>query len=431
MTSPPSASPTPTPSTSPVSSAPRTTAPSRSWTTFYRYTMVSLVLSVLVVIPFVQLSTLERVLGAEPDHPGAALALLLVQTLATAIAVYLVVDRERVGGHLRWLPMLATVLPSVAALALVLPAGTGRTEWLWVLGIVVLGVSGPLSALRWWMSVPVTVGAAAVLSLAGVRPAESLPLLAALLAVVLLTRSTLWLLQLVHALEEARTIEAQLALAEERLRFSRDLHDVMGRDLSAIAVSAELVAKLAERGDERTADQARGIARTARSSLAEVRALARGYREADLETELRGTLSLLRSAAVDATVTGDVADVPADHAEAAAWVLREAGTNLLRHARPRHVTIHLGADGVAVTNDGLLAPGADGPLVEGTGLTGLRERLGPGRQLRAERHGDQVTLTVGFPVPANSSPAESSPAEAPSTEPPSPEPLPAESEERP
>ncbi|WP_158239461.1 hypothetical protein [Brachybacterium sp. UMB0905] len=51
MTSPPSASPTPTPSASPASSAPRTTAPSRSWTTFYRYTMVSLVLSVLVVIP--------------------------------------------------------------------------------------------------------------------------------------------------------------------------------------------------------------------------------------------------------------------------------------------------------------------------------------------------------------------------------------------
>ena len=369
--------------------------PSRSWTVFYRYTIVTLVLSILFMVPTVQLATLRRQVLGVPAPPGAV-GLLILQTIATTIVLCLLVDREQRGERLSWRVFAVSALPALGAAGSLLGTGAERAAVAYAVATCAVAAAAPLSSVRWWVTLPVLAVLVAVLAGAGFPVPAALSLLTVILVIVLLVRSTLWLLRLVHALEESRTVEAQLALAEERLRFSRDLHDVMGRDLSSIAVSAELVAKLAEHGDERAVEQARGIARTARSSLAEVRALARGYRDADLEAELRGTLSLMRSAGIDVEVTGAATDIPAEHASAAAWVLRETGTNLLRHARPHRVWVDLAADGIAVSNDGLLAEGPDGPLTEGTGLAGLRERLGADRPLTAERRGDRVRVQVRF-----------------------------------
>ena len=212
-----------------------------------------------------------------------------------------------------------------------------------------------------------------------------------MLAAVLTVRMSLWLAAMVRELDGAREAQAQLAVAEERLRFARDLHDVTGRDLSVIAVKTELVAQLAERGDPRAAEHGREAAQIARTSLAEIRSLVRGYREADLATELQGTASLLRSAHVDVTVLGGADDVPVRHRGTAAWVLREGGTNILRHADPSAVTIALGPDGVRLVNDGASGGAA---VAEGSGLTGMRERLGLGAVLRVRREHGSFTLDV-------------------------------------
>ena len=89
-------------------------------------------------------------------------------------------------------------------------------------------------------------------------------------------------------LDRSRTAHARLSVAEERLRFARDLHDVLGRNLSLIAVQSELAAELARRGDQDAAGQMLQVRQVAHESLREMRAVVSGYRTADLGTELAG-----------------------------------------------------------------------------------------------------------------------------------------------
>jgi two-component system, NarL family, sensor histidine kinase DesK len=117
-------------------------------------------------------------------------------------------------------------------------------------------------------------------------------------------RSSAWYIAVIRELQEARGVQARLAVAEERLRFSRDLHDVMGRNLSAIALKSELAAQLARRGPsaeasvEQSVEQMTEVQRIARESQSEVRAVVRAYREVDLPTELAGARGILRTTAV-------------------------------------------------------------------------------------------------------------------------------------
>ncbi|URN16774.1 MULTISPECIES: sensor histidine kinase [Streptomyces] len=202
-----------------------------------------------------------------------------------------------------------------------------------------------------------------------------------------------WLLRAVWELDAAHRLQARLAIAEERLRFARDLHDVMGRNLSVIALKSELAVRLARHG---AADRAVGemdeVQRIARESQREVREVVRGYREADLHTELEGARGVLAAAGIRCRV--DVrdpdTDLPAAAQSALAWVVREAATNVLRHSDARHcrVTVSAPPDGgqavLVVENDGVGAGpprgGAPGGVeapgaVPGSGLAGLRERL--------------------------------------------------------
>lgn len=99
---------------------------------------------------------------------------------------------------------------------------------------------------------------------------------------------SLWLLNAVYALDDARETRARLAVAEERLRFGRDLHDVMGRNLAVIALKSELAVQLSRRGRPEAVEQMIEVQRIAQESQREVRDVVRGYREAALEVELAG-----------------------------------------------------------------------------------------------------------------------------------------------
>lgn len=217
--------------------------------------------------------------------------------------------------------------------------------------------------------------------------------LAIALFLVFTVRISLWILWVVVELDRARAAQADLAVAEERLRFSRDVHDVLGRRLSTIAVQSELAATLATRGDDRAPDRMLEVRASAHAALREARELARGYRPTDLGQELQGARSLLASAGIGAEVS--VEALPAAWQEPVAWVVREAVTNVLRHSCATSVSIRWESPNLCISNDGV----SRGAHAEGAGLRGLRERLTPlGGSLAHHVDGDTFHLTARLPA---------------------------------
>ena len=210
---------------------------------------------------------------------------------------------------------------------------------------------------------------------------------------VFTVQSSLWLMGVVTSLERARDSEAALAVARERLRFSQDVHDVMGRRLSTIAVQAELAATLAARGDARATGQVLEIRSTAHDALREARELARGYRPLDLAAEVDGAVSLLASAGI--TAHANVRDVPPQRHESVARVIREAVTNVLRHSRAASVELTYTGDRLVASNDGLVpAQPTDG---DGSGLRNLADQLAAsGARVTSGIEGDRFVVRVDF-----------------------------------
>jgi two-component system, NarL family, sensor histidine kinase DesK len=140
----------------------------------------------------------------------------------------------------------------------------------------------------------------------------------------LIYRLSAWTLRIMWELDRSRAAHARLSVAEERLRFGRDLHDVLGRNLSLIAVTSELAAQLARRGDGQAAGHMLEVRRVAHDSLREMRAVVSGYRTADLDTELAGAQAVLRSAGVSCRIIGDAAGLAPDVQAALGWVCARA-----------------------------------------------------------------------------------------------------------
>ncbi|MET9555229.1 histidine kinase [Streptomyces sp. NPDC006645] len=242
------------------------------------------------------------------------------------------------------------------------------------------------------------------------------------LALAFTSGFSVWLVRSVWELDSARELQSRLAVAEERLRFGRDMHDVMGRNLAVIALKSELAVQLAERGGtEKAAEQMAEVQRIARESQREVRAVVRGYREVDLHTELEGARGVLKAAGIGFELSVDdgagaeegARALTPEAQSALGWVMREAATNVLRHGDARHCTVRLtvreGNDAVLVVeNDGLPEEGILGrmgaggtPRTAGTGLAGLRERLAKlGGTLEAGPVADaRFRLTARVPLP--------------------------------
>lgn len=167
----------------------------------------------------------------------------------------------------------------------------------------------------------------------------------------------------------------RLATLGERERIARDLHDLLGHTLSVIVVKSELAGRLLTADPDRVAAEIRDIERIGRDALGEVRAAVAGYRARGLDAELEGAERAL--AAADVAVTVERATLPTldpGHESALALALREAVTNVIRHAHAGRATIGIAADGpdvvLEVADDGRGTTGA-----EGSGLAGMRERI--------------------------------------------------------
>ncbi|MGW1911950.1 sensor histidine kinase [Streptomyces sp. NPDC002076] len=210
-----------------------------------------------------------------------------------------------------------------------------------------------------------------------------------------------WTLAVLWEAERAREVETRLAVAEERLRFGRDLHDVLGRNLSVISLKSELAVQLARRGRPEAVEQMIEVQRIAQESQREVRAVVRGYREADLGAELAGAQGVLTAAGIACEVRAEATGLPAEVQSALGWVVREATTNVLRHGDADRCEVELrvpeGRVVLTVENDGVTETPHGGG---GSGLAGLRERLAVvGGTLEAGAvDGDRFRLVAEVPL---------------------------------
>jgi two-component system sensor histidine kinase DesK len=216
-------------------------------------------------------------------------------------------------------------------------------------------------------------------------------------------------------LTRARAELARLAVAEERARFARDLHDLLGHTLSVIALKAELAGRLLPGQPDQARREIADVEQVVRTALSEVRQAASGYRQPTLDGELAGARMALAAARIEAEIERPAADVGADPAVEGvlAWTLREGVTNVIRHSRAGRCVMRITADGgqaaVEIVDDGVgvgvgVGAGVGGGAAvaggEGSGLAGLSERVrAVGGQLEAGNRPDRgFRLGVTVPV---------------------------------
>ncbi|MFJ9408329.1 histidine kinase [Streptomyces sp. NPDC101393] len=211
----------------------------------------------------------------------------------------------------------------------------------------------------------------------------------------MVTATVLSLFDTIHELDATRQELARSAVEKERLRFSRDLHDLLGHTLSVVVVKAEAVRRLAPRDLDAALTQAADIEAVGRQALTEIREAVSGYREGSLTTELDRARSVLEAAGIESVVRQTCPPLPPHAGALLGWVVREGVTNTLRHSGATRCEIEVGADDdhvrLTVTDDGRgpvgsgAAPAAGAPgatdrhgptgTAGGTGLKGLAERL--------------------------------------------------------
>jgi two-component system sensor histidine kinase DesK len=171
---------------------------------------------------------------------------------------------------------------------------------------------------------------------------------------------------------------AELAVAEERARFSRDLHDLLGHSLTLLAMKAELAGRLVRVDAGRAELEIAEVERLARDALVDVRAAVGGYRQASLSGELISARAVLGAAGIDVELPVAACEVAGERRELLGWAVREGVTNVVRHSGARRCRIVVESDGVEILDDGrgpapAAMPGAEGWML-GSGLRGLRER---------------------------------------------------------
>jgi two-component system, NarL family, sensor histidine kinase DesK len=310
------------------------------------------------------------------------------------------------SGRMRRRGVAAFLVAALASVPLVAPVAAGAPEgwdtWAWLGAAVV--ASAPLlmrAAPAAVTAVLTTATAAAIGAVTGGSPATFALITAGMgLSLLAIHGLPVVLWHLVLEARDGREARARLAITQERLRFARDVHDLLGHHLSVIALKAELAQRLATVDADRAGREAGEVRELAASALAEMRQVVHGYRAVDLAAQLDAVARVLGSSGVRCTVTGDPGPLPDPVATGLAATVREAGTNVLRHSRARWCTIELvrSADEVRLTvaNDGA---GAAGPDAHSSGLAGLSDRLAAsGGRLRTAVADGVFTLDAVVPL---------------------------------
>lgn len=342
-----------------------------------------------------------------------ALHLMWVSSLVVPLIAVL-----REPSALRWLGVLGLLVLAVAfattlrggplwvlgaaillSMPLVAPAGPDELfTWAWIggaaAGFAPLLLTGPW---RWLAA----IGAVVVSGIVGqvvdhYYSAYQMIAASVGLTIIAMAGLPMWFAGLLGQARAGREAQAELAVSEERLRFARDVHDLLGHRLTVIALKSELAGRLASSDPERSAAEAFEAQRLASSALEEVRDAVHGYRAVNLPEQLEAVRNVLQEAGIRCSVSS--VPVEGERATQLALALREACTNVLRHSHATWCMIDVAvADEevrMTVTNDG-----AEKPSTEGNGLRGLRERLAAvGGQVSVEKSGDVFTLQAVVPA---------------------------------
>lgn len=212
-------------------------------------------------------------------------------------------------------------------------------------------------------------------------------------------------------LHAAREEIARLAVMAERSRIARDLHDLLGHNLSLITLKSELAGRLVGIAPERAAVEIKDIEQVARTTLQEVREAVASYRQPTLENELHSAQEILAAAGIAYHYAGDEGSaemLPTPIEAVLAWTVREGVTNIIRHSRAQQCTIRMVRNKrevqVEIINDGAASAALSGDQSpggsRGNGLRGLAERVaGLGGQFDAGPHADgEFRLAVAVPL---------------------------------
>jgi two-component system sensor histidine kinase DesK len=187
-----------------------------------------------------------------------------------------------------------------------------------------------------------------------------------------------------------------LAVISERERISRDLHDLLGHTLTLVAVKAELAARLVGHNDERAQREMREVAEAAREALGEVHSVVAGIRGASIKMEIEQATRMLKAAAVRPDIVADTIPLDPQHEAVLAMVIREAVTNVIRHAAATRCEIRMTTENpnqlkLQISDDG---GGGGGPLCEGAGLGGMRARIAAVGGMLNVKSGSQGTRLI-------------------------------------
>jgi two-component system sensor histidine kinase DesK len=324
---------------------------------------------------------------------------------------------------LAWMPMIVALGVTLFVVGDLYAPSRDHGNWLIVLTISA-AICGRFTASIW----PGVIGGV-LCTATGLAVAADLHWNQGLVAAVLITPLLATFLaytagkrmETVATLRQTRAELAKVAVAEERLRIARDLHDLLGHSLSLITLKAELSRRMMATDAERAARELAELEAVARQSLNDVREAVAGYRQPDLAAELGAARQLLTAAGVSVRIdTPEGPSLPGEVDAALAWTVREGVTNVVRHAGAGRATIAVttgqGQAVAEITDDGGQnatfpqqsslppvpgsEPGCPRPRRTGSGLVGLGERV---RQLGGELAAGPVQphgfrLWVSIPV---------------------------------
>ncbi|MGW2597578.1 sensor histidine kinase [Streptomyces klenkii] len=328
---------------------------------------------------FMLTGDVQELFRGEVPLPWLGGAGVLAFAVLYALAVFTGLDQRYRGTRVpaRWLAGLAVVTYA-------LTIGYGG-EWLLCFpllslasGIVLrrgLSESGrPLAVVIF-----VLAGSAGVIASLRGGPSDSLIVGYGTLLSGFVTAAMLSLFEAVAQLRATREELARSAVERERLRFSRDLHDLLGHTMSVIVVKAEAVRRLAPRDLDAAIGQAADIEAVGRQALTEIREAVTGYRESTLTTELDRARSLLEASGITPDIRQSGPPLPPQTAALLGWVVREGVTNVVRHSGAGRCTVEVRGETdqvrLEITDNGGGVGSDEAPASPGNGLKGLTERL--------------------------------------------------------
>ena len=271
---------------------------------------------------------------------------------------------------------------------------------------IACGVVVPWGRRPWPVIVilPISVVSAMLAWLRGASPGDAFAVWYGTLISGFIVAIILRLFAGIRELRETREELAKTAVSEERLRFARDLHDLLGHTLSVTVIKAQAVRKLIPRDGELAAEQAADIETIGRDALKQVRLAVTGYRGRGLDAEIDGARTALRDAGIEALVRQEGAPLPDEAGALLGWAVREGATNVIRHSGAGHCEISLiQRDRTAVLS--IRDDGRGGASPKGNGLHGLTERISgaDGRLDAGPAEGGGYVLTVTLPLKGEAS----------------------------